>query len=329
MALLRYAVRRLLFMIATILALSIVCFGIIQLPPGDFLTAKMAEMAATGDAVNVDAVERLRAQYGLDRPFIVQYWLWVSGVVVGDFGFSFELTKTVREVIGDRLGISLAVEFLAIVVLWAIALPVGIYSAVRQYSIGDVAATIFGFIGLAIPNFLLALLLMYISFVAFGATITGLFSDEYMNARWSFGRLVDFFSHVWAPVLVIATAGSAQVIRILRANLLDELSRPYVDTARAKGMAEWRLIMRYPVRVAMNPLVSTIGWLLPTIISSSIVTGIVLNLPTLSPILLRSLLSQDMHLAGALILLMGVLTLLGTLLSDLLLAWIDPRIRMA
>ena len=329
MALLRYAVRRLLFMVGTIMALSVVCFAIIQLPPGDFLTAKLAEMAATGDAVNADAVDRLRAQYGLDKPFIVQYWLWVSGIVTGDFGFSFELRKLVSEVIGDRLGISLAVEMLAIVVLWAIALPVGIYSAVKQYSVGDVAATIFGFIGLAIPNFLLALLLMYISFVAFGATITGLFSDEFVNARWSFARLMDFFGHVWAPVLVIATAGSAQVIRILRANLLDELSRPYVDTARAKGMAEWRLIMRYPVRVAMNPLVSTIGWLLPTIISSSIVTGIVLNLPTLSPILLRSLLSQDMHLAGALILLMGVLTLLGTLLSDLLLAWIDPRIRIS
>ena len=329
MALLRYAVRRLLFMLGTIVALSVVCFAIIQLPPGDFLTARIAEMSASGDTVDAAAVERWREQYGLDKPFIVQYWLWISGLVVGDFGFSFELTKSVGEVIGDRLGISLAVEFLAIIVLWAIALPVGIYSAVRQYSVGDIAATVFGFIGLAIPNFLLALLLMYISFVAFGATITGLFSDEYMNARWSFGRLIDFLGHVWAPVIVIATAGSAQVIRILRANLLDELSRPYVDTARAKGMPEWRLIMRYPVRVAMNPLVSTIGWLLPTIISSSIVTGIVLNLPTLSPILLRSLLSQDMHLAGALILLMGVLTLLGTLLSDFLLAWIDPRIRMS
>lgn len=329
MALLRYAVRRLLFMLGTIVALSVVCFAIIQLPPGDFLTAKLAEMSASGDTVNAEAVDRLRAQYGLDRPFAVQYWLWIKGIVVGDFGFSFELSKSVGSIINDRLGISLAVEFLAIIVLWAIALPVGIYSAVRQYSVGDVAATIFGFIGLAIPNFLLALLLMYVSFVAFGATITGLFSDEFINARWSFARLVDFFSHVWAPVIVIATAGSAQVIRILRANLLDELTRPYVDTARAKGMAEWRLIMRYPVRVAMNPLVSTIGWLLPTIISSSIVTGIVLNLPTLSPILLRSLLSQDMHLAGALILLMGVLTLLGTLVSDLLLAWIDPRIRLS
>lgn len=324
----RYLARRLLLMVATMAALSVVCFAIIQLPPGDFLSARIAEMAGTGDTVDVANVERLRTQYGLDRPFIVQYWLWISGVVRGDLGFSFELRMPVARVIGERLGISLTVEILAIIVLWAIAIPVGIYSAVRQYSVGDVAATLFGFIGLAIPNFLLALLLMYLSYIAFGVTIGGLFSPELVHERWSLGRLLDFLGHVWAPVLVIATGGAAQIIRILRANLLDELSRPYVDTARAKGMPEWRLILRYPVRVAMNPLVSTVGWLLPTIISSSIVTGIVLNLPTLSPVLLRSLLSQDMHLAGGLILLIGLLTLVGTLLSDILLAWLDPRIRL-
>lgn len=328
MPMLRYLARRLLLMAGTMAALSIVCFAIIQLPPGDFLSARLAEMAGTGDTVDVANVAWLRAQYGLDEPFIVQYWRWISGVLVGDFGFSFELRMPVAEVIGERLGISLTVEILAIIVLWAIAVPVGIYSAVRQYSVGDMAATLFGFIGLAIPNFLLALLLMYLSYIAFGVTIGGLFSPEYVDERWSAGRLLDFLGHVWAPVLVIATGGAAQIIRILRANLLDELSRPYVDTARAKGMPEWRLILRYPVRVAMNPLVSTVGWLLPTVISSSIVTGIVLNLPTLSPILLRSLLAQDMHLAGGLILLIGVLTLLGTLLSDILLAWLDPRIRL-
>jgi peptide/nickel transport system permease protein len=329
MLMMRYLARRLLLMAAMMVALSIVCFAIIQLPPGDFLSARIAGMAGAGDTVDAANVERLRAQYGLDQPFIVQYWRWISGVVVGELGFSFELRMPVADVIGERLGISLTVEVLAIIVLWAIAIPVGIYSAVRQYSVGDIAATLFGFIGLAIPNFLLALLLMYVSYVAFGATIGGLFSPEYVDARWSLGRLLDFLGHVWAPVLVIATGGAAQIIRILRANLLDELSRPYVDTARAKGMAEWRLILRYPVRVAMNPLVSTVGWLLPTIISSSVVTGIVLNLPTLSPVLLRSLLSQDMHLAGALILLIGALTLLGTLLSDVLLAWLDPRIRLS
>ncbi len=328
MQMLYYAVRRALFMLVTLFVLSIVVFGIIQLPPGDFLTTKLAAMAASGDNVNVSTIERLRQQYGLDQPFIVQYWLWFSGVLTGNFGFSFGLSRSVGSVIQERIGLSLSVEILSIIVLWAIAVPVGIYSAVRQYSVGDMAASIFGFIGLAVPNFLLALLLMYVSFTAFGATITGLFSPEYVDARWSPARLWDFFGHVWAPVLVIATGGAAQVIRILRANLLDELSKPYVETARAKGLPEWKLILRYPVRVAMNPLVSTIGWLLPTIISSSIVTGIVLNLPTLSPILLNSLLAQDMQLAGALIFLMGTMTLIGTLISDLLLAWIDPRIRL-
>jgi len=315
-------------MLVTLLVLSIVVFGIIQLPPGDFLTTRLATMAAAGDTFDVASIARLREQYGLDKSFLIQYWIWFSGMLSGDFGFSFGLNKSVNSILQDRIGISLGVELLSIIVLWAIAVPVGIYSAVRQYSVGDMIASIFGFIGLAVPNFLLALLLMYVSFIWFGATITGLFSPEYIDARWSFARLWDFLGHVWAPVLVIATGGAAQVIRILRANLLDELSKPYVDTARAKGLPEWKLILRYPVRVAMNPLISTIGWLLPTIISSSIVTGIVLNLPTLSPILLSSLLSQDMQLAGALIFYMGVLTLVGTLISDLLLAWIDPRIRL-
>ena len=324
---LEFIARRLVTMFFMVLALSFVCFFIIQLPPGDVISAYAAEIAASGDTSSDVVIERLREQYGLDQPFIIQYLKWLRNILHGDFGISFNLGRSVSEVISSRLGISLLVEGIAVVVLWAIAVPIGIYSAVYRYSVGDMLATIFGFIGLAVPNFLLALVIMYLVFLFNGTAVDGLFSEEYVRARWSWAKIIDFLQHVWVPVLVIATGGAAPIIRTLRANLLDELPKPYVVTARAKGMPEGRLIMRYPVRVAMIPLVSTIGWVLPTVISSSIVTAIVLNLPTLSPILLRSLLSQDMHLAGALILLMGLLTLIGTLISDLLLAWLDPRIR--
>jgi peptide/nickel transport system permease protein len=324
---LQFILGRVFTMVVMTLVLSFVCFFIIQLPPGDVITAYAAELAASGDTASGAQLDQLRERYGLDQPFFIQYVKWVRNIVVGDLGYSFNLKRPVAEVINSRIGISLLVESIAVVVLWAFAIPIGIYSAVRRYSAGDIFATIFGFIGLAVPNFLLALLIMYLVYIFTGTAVNGLFSPEYADARWSLGRIWDFFTHVWIPVLVIATGGAAQIIRILRANLLDELNKPYVVTARAKGMSERRLIMRYPVRVAMIPLVATVGWVLPAVISSSIVTAIVLNLPTLSPILLRALLSQDMHLAGALILFMGVLTLVGTLVSDLLLTWIDPRIR--
>jgi len=320
--------RRLLAMILTLLALSLVVFVVIQLPPGDFVTAYIARISGAGETVDQQVIDQLRANYRLDDPLMVQYWAWLKGMFTGNFGYSFEMRRPVSEIFGQRIGTSLAVEMLAVVVMWALAIPIGIYSAVHQYSVGDYLATIFGFLGLAIPNFLFALLLMYLAYVWFGVTITGLQSTGYMNAAWSWGRFADFLGHVWAPVLVIATAGSAQLIRVLRANLLDELHKPYVLTARAKGLSKRRVILRYPVRVAMNPLISVVGWVLPTVISSSFVTAIVLNLPTLSPILLRALLSQDMYLAGALILFMGVLTMVGTLISDILLAWVDPRIRL-
>jgi peptide/nickel transport system permease protein len=248
-------------------------------------------------------------------------------VLRGDFGQSFEWKAPVTSLIWGRLGNSILVEGLAVIVMWLVALPIGIYAAVRKYSLGDYLATIGGFIGLAIPNFFFALILMYLSFVYFGHTIGGLFSPEYQYAHWSFGRIMDFFAHAWAPILVLAMAGTAELIRILRANLLDELKKPYVTTARAKGLSEWRTILKYPVRVALNPLVSTIGWLLPALVSSSVIVSVVLNLPTAGPLLLRSLTSQDMYLAGAIIMLLGILTVIGTLISDLLLAWIDPRIR--
>lgn len=325
---LRFVFRRLIAMVLTLWAVSFVAFAIIQLPPGDYLTTYLATLSANGDRVDPAVIEALRQQYGFGEPYIVQYWKWFSGIILrGDFGQSFEWKAPVTTLIWGRLGNSILVEGLAVVFMWLIALPIGIYVAVKKYSLGDYLATVAGFIGLAIPNFLLALLLMYVSFIWFGTTIGGLFSSEFENARWSLPRIWDFLSHAWAPVLVLATAGTAELIRILRANLLDELKKPYVTTARAKGLPEWKVILKYPVRVALNPLVSTIGWLLPALVSSSVIVSVVLNLPTAGPLLLRSLTSQDMYLAGAIIMLLGVLTVIGTLISDLLLAWIDPRIR--
>jgi peptide/nickel transport system permease protein len=257
----------------------------------------------------------------------VQYWKWITGILQGNFGHSFEWKRPVSELIWGRLGNSVMLEGLAVIVMWLIAVPIGIYAAVRKYSLGDYLATVVGFIGLAVPNFFFALIVMYLAFIWFGTTLGGLFSPEFENARWSLARIWDFLTHAWIPVLVLATAGTAELIRILRANLLDELKKPYVTTARAKGLTEFRTIMKYPVRLALNPLISTIGWLLPALVSGSVIVSVVMNLPTAGPMLLRSLTTQDMYLAGAIILLLSVLTVVGTLISDILLAWIDPRIR--
>jgi peptide/nickel transport system permease protein len=322
-----FIIRRFIAMLLTLVAVSIVAFAIIQLPPGDYLTSYIAQLASTGDQVDPRVIENLRVQYGLGEPFYVQYWKWVSGIVQGNFGQSFEWKRPVWELIWGRLGNSIMVEGLAVLVMWLIAVPIGIYVAVRKYSLGDYLATVAGFIGLAVPNFFFALILMYLAYVWFGTTMGGLFSPEFENARWSLPRLWDFLRHAWAPVLVLATAGTAELIRILRANLLDELKKPYVVTARAKGLPEWKVILKYPVRLALNPLVSTIGWLLPALVSGSVIVSVVLNLPTAGPMLLRSLTTQDMYLAGAIILLLSVLTVIGTVISDILLALIDPRIR--
>jgi len=317
---LAFALKRLGLAVLVTLTVSLVSFSLLFMS-GDPASAIAGENASATD------IEAIRTLYGFDRPFLVQYTDWLFSALRGDFGQSFEWKAPVTTLIWGRLGNSVLVEGLAVLVMWLIALPIGVYVAVRKYSLGDYLATIGGFIGLAIPNFLLALLLMYLSFVWFGTTIGGLFSPEFENARWSLPRVMDFLSRAWAPVLVLATAGTAELIRILRANLLDELKKPYVVTARAKGLPEWKVILKYPVRVALNPLVSTIGWLLPALVSSSVIVSVVLNLPTAGPLLLRSLTSQDMYLAGAIIMLLGVLTVIGTLVSDLLLAWIDPRIR--
>ncbi|MGI9502621.1 MAG: ABC transporter permease, partial [Geminicoccaceae bacterium] len=310
----------------TVILISIVTFAIIQLPPGDYLDTLAAELGDSGGAAG--SLEALRQQYGLGQPLYVQYFKWIKGILLeGNFGLSFEKNVLVNDLIWDRLGWTFAISFLTLIFIWVTALPIGIYSAVRKYSFGDHVATFFGFIGLAIPNFLLALLMMYVAFKYFGQSVGGLVSPEYIGAPWTLEKFVDLLKHIWMPIFVVGTSGAAALIRIMRANLLDELYRPYVVTARAKGMSEFQLLMKYPVRVALNPFVSTIGWILPTLVSGEIIVAVVMNLPTTGPLLLRALLVQDMYLAGSLILIVSLLTVVGTLISDLLLAWIDPRIR--
>ena len=322
-----YLVRRFLLAIVTIWAITVISFVIIQLPPGDFVDAYIAQLSATGSAVSMEEAAALRALYGLDQPVYVQYLKWMGRIIQGDFGQAMEWRRPVTEVIGDRLWLTVVISVAAIVLTWGLALPIGIYSAVRQYSFGDYVFTFVGFIGLAVPNFLLALLLMYFGFKLFGLNIGGLFSAEYQLAPWSWGKVWDLTKHLPLPALILALAGTAQLIRIMRANLLDELRRPYVVTARAKGLSETRVILKYPVRAALNPFASTIGYLFPFIVSGSIIVSLVLSLPTVGPLLLRSLLAQDMFLAGTIILMLGVLTVIGTFVSDLILMWLDPRLR--
>jgi len=322
-----YTVRRLLLALVTVWAISVLSFVIIQLPPGDFVDAYISRMSANGSAVSAEEAQSLRKLYGLDRPIYVQYAKWMSRVSEGDFGASMEWQRPVTEVIGDRLWLTMVVSVAAIILTWGIALPIGVYSAVRQYSIGDYIFTFFGFIGLAVPNFLLALILMYFSFKLFDANVGGLFSAENQLAPWSWSKLVDLLKHLPLPAAILAVAGTAQLIRIMRANLLDELRKPYVVTARAKGLTETRVILKYPVRAALNPFASSIAYLFPYVVSGSIIVSLVLGLPTVGPLLLTSLIAQDMFLAGTIVLMLGVMTVIGTFISDLILMWVDPRIR--
>ncbi|MBI3515571.1 MAG: ABC transporter permease [Proteobacteria bacterium] len=324
---LAFTVRRLLLAILTIWVISVLAFAIIQLPPGDFVTAYIAQLSASGASVSEAEAVSLRELYGLGQPFYVQYAKWIVRVIAGDFGVSMEWNRPVGEVIGDRLWLTMLISFAALILIWGLALPIGIYSAVRQYSIGDYLFTLIGFIGLAVPNFLLALVVMYLSFRFFGANVGGLFSSEYELAGWSWDKVVDLIKHLPLPAIILALGGTAQLIRIMRANLLDELRRPYVVTARAKGIPEYRVILKYPVRAALNPFASTVAYLFPYLVSGSVIISIVLSLPTVGPLLVRSLISQDMFLAGTIVLLLGALTVVGTFISDLVLMWVDPRIR--
>lgn len=324
---LTYILRRLVLMIPTVVIISLVSFAIIQLPPGDYLTTLTAGLEA-GEQVSQGQLHYLTERYGLDKPLHVQYWRWMSGIILrGDFGQSFEWNRPVKDLIWERIGLSFMLSLSTLLFVWAIAFPIGILVAVRQYSLWDYFWTFIGFIGLATPNFMLALILMYVAFRYFGQSVGGLFSPDFVDVPWSWARVLDMLKHLWIPIIVLGTSQTASLIRIMRANLLDELHKPYVTTARAKGMSEISLLAKYPVRVALNPFVSTVGWVLPRLVSGSVVTAVVLNLPISGPLMLRALKAQDMYLAGSFILLLSTLTIIGTLLSDILLAWLDPRIR--
>jgi len=325
---LQFIVRRTLMMIPTLFAISVVTFIIIQLPPGDFFTTYISNMAAMGESVDQTVVEKIKADYGFDQPIYIQYVKWITKIVIqGDFGRSFQRGKPVADLIGERMWLTIALSLFALVITWIIAFPIGIYSAVRQYSIGDYIFTFFGFIGLAIPSFLLALVLMYVAFKYFNQSVGGLFSPEFSDAPWNLAKVGDLIKHLWIPTIIIALEGTAGLIRVMRANLLDELHKPYYTTAKAKGLSEFHALMEYPVRVALNPWVSSIGWILPGLVSGATIISVVLNLPTTGPMQLEALLNQDMYLAGAFVLLLSTLTVVGTLVSDIALAYLDPRIR--
>jgi peptide/nickel transport system permease protein len=323
-----YILMRLLRLIPQMMIISVLAFVIIQLPPGDFLTERINRLRATGLTVDAAEVERLNKMYGLDQPMTMQYFKWITNIVTkGDFGYSFAFARPVNDIIGSRRGMTFFISFLAFVVCWGFAIPVGILVAVKQYSVLDYFFTFIGFIGLAVPGFLLALVLMYISFSVFGIKVGGLFSQDMILAPWSWAKFKDFLQHIWLPVLILAIGGTANLIRTLRATMLDELRKQYVTVARAKGLSELKVLLLYPVRIAINPIVSTFGWLLVWFFSGGTVVEIVLNLDTAGPMLWRALMTQDMYTAGAYIIIVGALTAVGSLVSDLMLAALDPRIR--
>jgi len=324
----QYILKRLLLLPLLLFIFSIIAFALIQAPPGDFITSYIAELAASGSQMEQAQIDALRTQYGLDQPMYIQYLKWMGNVLQGKLGVSLDWRKSNAELIGERLVLTLLLGAFTFIITWSIAIPIGIYSATHQYSFLDYFFTVFNYIGVATPTFMTALILMWIAFKYFGASVTGLFSPEYIDAEWSVARFIDLLKHLWLPALILALDGTARLARIMRANLLDELKKPYMEMARAKGMSEWRLIMKYPVRLAFNPLVSTIGWYLPLLFSGSLIVATVMNLPTIGPLLLRALIVQDMFLAGIIILIYCMLAIIGTLISDILLAWLDPRIRM-
>lgn len=325
---LQYIIKRLLLLPFLLFIFSVIAFVLIQAPPGDFVTSYIAELAASGSSVDQAQIDALRELYGLDQPMYIQYFKWMGRILTGDLGVSLDWKKPIRELIGERLLLTVMLGAFTFVFTWIVAIPIGILSATRQYSFFDYFFTVFNYIGVATPTFMTALVLMWLAFKYFGISVTGLFSQEYVDAPWSWGRLVDLLKHIWLPMVILGMDGTARLARVMRANLLDELKKPYMEMARAKGMSEWRLVLKYPVRLAINPLVSTIGWYLPLLFSGSVIVATVMNLPTIGPMLLRSLISQDMFLAGSIILIYMFLAIIGTLISDILLAWLDPRIRM-
>jgi peptide/nickel transport system permease protein len=325
---LKIILQRILILPILLLVFSVVVFWLVQAPPGDFLTSYVATLASSGSSIDDEQVAALRQQYGLDQPVYVQYLHWMEGLFKGDLGLSLEYQRPNVELIGERLLLTIILALFSFFLTWMIAIPAGIYSATHQNSLLDYAFTVLNYFGVAVPNFMLALILMWIAYDRFGLNVTGLFSPKFMNASWSMARFVDMLQHIWLPVIILGIGGTARLTRIMRANLIDELNKPYVVAARAKGLSEWRLILKYPVRLALNPLISTIGWYLPQLFSGSLIVATVMSLPNIGPLLLRALIQQDMYLAGVILLIYCGLTVVGTLISDILLAWLDPRIRL-
>lgn len=325
---LRYVLWRITVMIPTLLIISALVFTIIELPPGDYFESYIADLAAQGEDVDLQEIEQLRAEYGFDKPPVLRYFYWVAGMLHGDFGYSFEYQLPVNEVVGDRLWLTILVSFFTIIFTWIIAFPIGIYSATHQYSWGDFGLTFVGLIGIAIPNFLFALILMYFANIWFGTSIGHLMDEQYLNAAMSWAKAKSILEHIWIPVIIVGTAGTASMIRKLRANLLDELQKQYVVTARAKGLHPFKTLMKYPLRMSLNFFISDIGSILPAIISGAEITAIVLSLETTGPMLIKALQSQDMYLAGSFLMFLAFLTVIGVLISDIALAILDPRIRL-
>ena len=326
----RFLIRRFSILIPMAFAMSIVAFAIILAPPGDYLQTYIESLSSSGVFVDTAEIETLKRQYGLDKPVYMQYLQWMRNMLLkGDLGRSLEFQRPVTELIGQRLVLTVVLGLFTVAFTWTLAIPIGIISAVKQYSFIDYFFTFLSYFGVGTPNFLLALVIMWFIFAWFGLKITGLFSPDFQDASWSFAKFIDMLKHIWVPMLILGTDGTARFTRIIRANLLDELSKPYVETARAKGLPEWKVVLKYPTRIAINPFISTMGWQLPQLFSGSLIVATVLSLPTIGPLLLRSLFAQDMFLAGSIILILTVLTMIGTLISDIILALVDPRIRMS
>ena len=322
----KYLLRRFFLMMLTLFIISIISFLVIQAPPGDYMSTYVSRLAAQGEQIDESQLVALRSRYGINQPIHIQYLKWLRGVLRGDLGRSLEWNRSVKSLILERLPWSITLSFASLVIVYLVGVPIGTLSATRQYSLTDYFFTLVGFIGLAIPNFLFALLLLWVYFLTTGNVAVGLFSPQYALAPWSLGKVFDLLKHLWMPAVIVGTAGTAGIIRIMRATLLDELRKHYVIVARAKGLSERTLLYKYPFRIAINPLVSTIGWTLPTLISGELLVSMVLGIPTIAPIFLNSLLSEDMLLASSIVLVLSSLTVLGTLISDVLLAWVDPRV---
>ncbi|MEZ4732870.1 MAG: ABC transporter permease [Caldilineaceae bacterium] len=326
---LAFVARRILFMIPTLFAITVISFIIIEAPPGDFMDAYVDRITAQQQAIDPSEIEALRLRYGLGQPGYVRYFRWLGSILQGDLGRSLEWNQPVAKLIADRLPWTLVISSVSFVLVYLVSIPIGLYSATNQYSLWDYLFSLVGFIGLAIPNFLLALIILWLYFLATGNVAVGLFSDEYQLAPWSLAKVIDLLQHIWLPAVIVAMAGTAGLIRVVRANLLDELRKSYVMVARSKGLPESKVLYKYPLRTAMNPVASTIGWALPGLVNGELLTSLVLGLPTVAPLFVGALMSQDMFLAGSIVLILSSLTLIGTLISDVLLAWLDPRIREA